>query len=894
MTMIVQAMAAHVKQMIAIATVVMVAGMTTGRTAQPNPQAELQGAPKAGITVLDKRTLLRRFFVDRTPVVLGNDGGFKQAFIPMGKTRSGQMRMVKIIDYQSPMPDKSWREADFDDSEWSRVRGSVERHRGQRSAKNPSALHDATRNSIICLRGKFLVDDPEKAGSLHLSLKYVGGVAVFVNGKELTRQHLPKGELKPETLAEKYPDDLYITANGNFLLHCTVEKNATKRMRADERKRLQKRFRYLKDLTIPSSMLRKGLNVLAMQLHRAPVNEAATKVERRWYDGMYRVPGLWAYVALGKMTLKASPGGIVTPNIGRPKGIQVWNCKPYATLSAYTFSDPGNRPAPIEIDALRNGTFSGRFGISSDTGIKNLKVVLSELVLAGGKAKLPDGAVSLRYGRPAVPMESSRARHLFDGLVEAIPSSVDVYGSRTGGAVVSLWLTVRVPKDTVPGLYQGKVTVQAEGLNRTTIPVQCRVYGWNLPEPVNYRVKNLNVFSPYSLALHYKVPLWSEAHYKLIEKSFKLMADINARRVDIDMVPVLRAEMSPIAHSMFRLIPKKGGGGYDYDFSVVDRIFDLVEKTMQAPLPLQVNCWGDDRMTDKHRKIIRGWRMNNKYVPLLDPATGKISHIENPPPGSEKNYQLWKPILDALRKRIEKRGWFAVTAFGHQSYCWFPSRGQVDVAKRIWPDGVWSFTAHSGTLNGCFKGSKRLRVPVRYSECVWTRGKYKPRGYTRLLKPGRGKSVWNSVERNGHKDSSSLSTLFRKPEEMIMRGHDGLGYMCSDFLPIQHPKRKGKTYLLNSGVGGVLGYSTRSFLAAGADGPIATGRYEMFREGIQQCEAILYLQRALDAKQLSEQLAGRVNAYLDKRSEAFLKPRPVNRRQSDRMLFALAAEVAAQ
>jgi hypothetical protein len=67
----------------------------------------------------------------------------------------------------------------------------------------------------------------------------------------------------------------------------------------------------------------------------------------------------------------------------------------------------------------------------------------------------------------------------------------------------------------------------------------------------------------------------------------------------------------------------------------------------------------------------------------------------------------------------------------------------------------------------------------------------------------------------------------------------------------------------------------------------------MFREGVQQCEAILYLERALKKKKISGDLGKRVDAYLDERSRAFMHPSwPLDRRDLDRRLFAMAAEVA--
>jgi hypothetical protein len=852
-----------------------------------------KSAESKRLVVLDQRTLLRTFPVYQTPVVINKEGESVPPFVP--RMHRGKLVKQPIPQYQSPLPEQGWQSVGFDDAAWARQRAPVETYRGQMSGRKLGALHAATPNSMICARAKFLVTDPEKAGDLRLSLRYVGGVAVYLNGKELTRQHLPKGELKPGTLAEEYPDDLYVAADGKHLL------NILKRQTKEEQARFRKRYRTLQDFVILASALRKGLNVLAVQLHRAPVNEAATLVIRRQYSGMYRVPGLWAYVALTNLTLTAPVNAAVKPNVERPSGTHVWNCARYDTISVNSYGDPGDEPSPIKIAAARNGSFSGRFVISSDATVEDLHVAFSALKLDGGDAELPDGSVRLRHGRRSVLSETSRDGHLYDAVRDGVPDRIRLFKKRVrlryrewldcDGAVLPVWATVEVPKDAKPGLYKGTVTLRAKGLNDTVLPVHCRVYGWTLRDPIDYRVRCLNIFSPYSLALHYKVPYWSEKHLELIEQSYKLMAAINARRVDIDLVPVLRARSAPIEHSMFRLVPKKDGDGYTYDFSIIEKVFDVIEKSMKAPLPLQVNCWGDDRKRGKNKKVIRAWAISNAHVPVLDPKTGKLSSIPNPPPGSEENYKFWKPILDELRKRIERRGWWAETALGHQSYCWPPAPEQVDIALRIWPDAVWNYSSHAGVLNGTFRGTKGKQMRVPYAECVWSQGRLSPRGYRQLLKAGRDKSVWNSSSRNGHNDSSALFVLLLKPEEMILRGHDGLGYMCSDFLPIE--QKKGRYYLLNSKVGNVLGNSTRSFLAAGPGGPAPTGRYEMFRDGVQLCEAMIYLQRALDAKNVQGDLAKRVNAYLDKRSQRFLKGWHVNRPSLDRELLVLAAEVEA-
>ncbi|MFO7899298.1 MAG: DUF6067 family protein [Planctomycetota bacterium] len=842
-----------------------------GTGSAAGPASKQDGAVK----VLSNDTVLRTFWVYRTPVVVTPEGELKPGRIP--RKHRGKMTYKTIPDYQSPLPARRWRSLGFDDSGWRLGKAPLEKYRGQATGRRLTALHTATRNSMICARAKFIVNDPGKADGLRVSLTYVGGAAVFVNGKELARNHLPEGELKPDTLAERYPDDLYVEPGNKYL-----------QWEKDNPEGFARRYRSLKDAGVPAGLLRKGVNVLAVQVFRAPVNEPATRVTRRPYSGMYRVPGLWAYAALRELRLTAPRGSAVQPNVGRPKGVQVWNCAPYETISAFRYGDPGDALGPIEVVAARNGVFSGRFVVSSDRAITGLEVAVSPLAQDDGPA-LPGEAVRLRYGRPAVASESWRPGHLFDGLDESIPPQVPVYKGRKAnedaGAVAPIWLTVRVPKAARPGTYEGDVTVRAKGLEPTAIPVRFTVYDWTLPDPIDWRVRHLNVLSPYSLAKHYDVPYWSDRHFELIAESMRLMAAINARRVSADLAVSPRTRSVDIENSMVHWI--KTAAGYRHDFSILEKYLDVVEKTMTKPLPLRVNCWGDF-----NRKKRDEW-VSAKVVAVRDPETGELSPLANPPPGSEENYRFWKPVLDELRRRIEKRGWWDVTAIGHQSYCWAPHPGTVHVAKRIWPDAVWSYTSHAGRLGGAFKGTEKgERMPIRYSECVWTQGKFDPRGYRRLLEPGRGRKMWNSVSRNQHKDNSPLLTLRRKPEEMILRGHDGLGYLCADFLPLPHPKREGRFYKLDANHGGVRGASTRSLLAAGPHGPIATGRYEMFRQGSQICEAIFFLERALQQKRITGELADRVDACLTRRGRVFIKGWHAGRRERDRTLFALAGEVA--
>ena len=89
--------------------------------------------------------------------------------------------------------------------------------------------------SKVCLRGKFAVTDPAAVKGLSLSVGYQGGLVVYVNGKEVKREHIEAGK----TLAEgPAGEDCKLTG-----------------------------------LAIPSNLLRKGVNVIGLEVVRAPYAE---------------------------------------------------------------------------------------------------------------------------------------------------------------------------------------------------------------------------------------------------------------------------------------------------------------------------------------------------------------------------------------------------------------------------------------------------------------------------------------------------------------------------------------------------------------------------------------------------------------------------------------------
>ena len=208
---------------------------------------------------------------------------------------------------------------------------------------------------------------------------------------------------------------------------------------------------------------------------------------------------------------------------------------------------------------------------------------------------------------------------------------------------------------------------------------------------------------------------------------------------------------------------------------------------------------------------------------------------------------------------------------GHNSYCYPAKPEVVSVFHRIWPDGVWSYTAHNGVLGASWSGlDKEVKTRVFHADSVWNAGKLTARGYQALLDPKRPRGYWCFTYRGCFYESSPLVDLRRIAEDQIMMGHDGVSDFGGDLFPLKNDK--GRLYLIGNGRGtGGPGNSTRAILAAGPDGAIASERFEMLREGTQLAEAILFIQRALNDGKLGEDLTQRCNTYLDRRGTGFLK-----------------------
>ena len=774
---------------------------------------------------------------------------------------SGQTVELKYVwlNHETPSPSADWMSPDFDDSTW--LRGPV-------GLAPKSALV-----SRVCLRGKFIVTDPHAVTGLQLSAGYRGGLVVYVNGRQVHREHISEGGHVAEGPAGEE--------------------------------------RTLSAFPIPEGLLTKDMNVVGLEVVRAPYPEAT---ENNVYEQN-------ACEILHVRLTSPGAAGLIS-NAVRPDGFQVWNADAMAVDFNADFGDQAEPLRPVQIAGARNGTFSGKVVVGSTESIHGLKA--TPAALEGASGTIPAANVRIRYGVPwgeqpqidntelrKVPVYGSYANRL-GALVEeplgefgvSVPHQSRLFyrfpkvsgkPEPVSGAAVPVWITVRVPADAAAGTYVGAVRVEAQGEEPVGVPVELRVADWALPDTQDYRTWVDMVHCPDTLSEEYGVPLWSDEHFEMIAKSLRLIGETGSRTL---YIPLLAQTNLGNEQSWVRWV--KRGDGYEYDFSLMERYLDLAEQAMGKPKALVFVVWevymmpastetdpSEARETNGHR----GWRKAQiagdvlkkegafgmgPMVTVYDPGTQKAENVSLPSHfEADASRRLWKPLFDELCERLRKRGLEDTMMVGLVNDAW-PTREEVEFIHDVTGGAPWVIQSHgSGIRNGLLYDV----APVGYESSVWS-VEFSDDGADRGDRHQgmvESRSGWNRDDLYAQYDRFSReyhpSIRWRHlAESSITGGQRGIGRLGADYWRVfrdNRGRRAGRIYERYPDSSWRNLVIPEALLAPGPNGPVATDRLEAFREGVQECEARIVIEEALAAEalraRLGPELAGRCEQYLHDR-----------------------------
>jgi len=864
---------------------------------------------------LEDGTIWRYFETWQTEVVQ-KDGGSRVRVDPVdpysafdankawqedGRGRAGQAGNAKAQEIAikeaakikgSDFPATGWMNPDFDDSAWPRT-------------ITPSRMSYRSL-ALICLRGKFMVNNPAAVTELNLDLSIQGGAVVYLNGKEVGRLGLPAGKIDNDTLADAYPDEAFFTsagcpikcdfsggqANADTMLMGEKE-FVSKEKDADLQARYAKRFRK-SHLKIPGIALRKGVNVLAIEAHRAPA--AAGMFTRLFpkvtgYDLTDRYLIMWNRASIEELTLTTPAGsGAITPNTSRPAAIQCWNLPVSEEVHPFLYGDPNETCAPIRLCGARNGAFSGQVVVSAKAPIKGLKATVTELKGAAGS--IPASAMRVRYARFVDKNNGiGLSAFGFTALEEAPPASVPLLAYRMAAerqaATQPIWLTVQVPKDAKAGDYTGTLTVSAEGLPATDVSVQLRVSNWTLPDPQDYQAYMALVESPDSLAMRYNVPMWSEEHWKLIDQCFQVLGLISTKDLTI---PLTRRTHFGNEQCMLSF-EKQAGGSYKPRLEILERYIDTAVKYVGKIPTLCFFIVERDA---------NGCPMISEY----DPATKTLKDGTAPAWGTPDAQKFWRPVFEGIRKILAKHGMEKSMALGYHENGtdgpWASPACLADAVAMV-PEARWTRLGHmfncrpmdpslSQTLE---KGPGnnpwgRVALVIGGSASIhwdpdtdrsffgWL-NPYPVIGYPRELtirlrdwRMAAEKMLLAGLPKpQGSWGMCDICGMFGRDKFL---GTKGLGPMGADFFPVlaggagaakpicgRYDVKDSSRLWYTVGLNGSL----TQIVGEGQNGPVSSPVVENLREGLEEQEAFIFCENAILKKKLGGDLAARCKKVCD-------------------------------
>ncbi len=533
----------------------------------------------------------------------------------------------------------------------------------------------------------------------------------------------------------------------------------------------------------------------------------------------------------------------------------------------------------VRLVAPRNGYCSGKV-------VAFESVTVDPPVLRGPGGTIPPEGVRIRYSvldspyqpepindRPWLPKQS-RLEPGYDVLMPSPPEDPEV---------LPVWLTVHVPADQAPGLYTG--TIEAAD---ASVPVEVRVSDWVCPDPSDWVTYMGLVHSPETVARHYGVERWSDEHWSLIEQTLEFAAALGNEMVSI---PVFhRNELGEHPWVRFR----KTEDGYEPDFRILERYLEVYDRVVGRPQTIVVMAW-DTRFRRARRRRNRGRQAIE--VPIVVEQDGEVTPVQVPAPGSPGSEKVFAPLLEGIRECVLAQGWPGDAVLVGWALDQRPSRKEVEFFKRIAPWARWAIFTHGRGDAGSDRktGAAEKTDGVRTVEGMEIGHYVHPYGLRVYPVPHKAANEPHTDGIVGGWDleypeypnyrvymyhTAPLAQYRSFPGGSMVRGstvykgrQQGSGAGMSN-IPLDFWEDEDGNSLLggrrNYWKSWVDAFHRRNsywLIAPGPKGPVGTERFEMLREGMQETEARIAIEKALEAGDLPTELAEECRTHLLERAK---------------------------
>ena len=205
------------------------------------------------------------------------------------------------------------------------------------------------------------------------------------------------------------------------------------------------------------------------------------------------------------------------------------------------------------------------------------------------------------------------------------------------------WVRVWIPQEAAAGLYTSELTVKNGSRVLGNLKLEVEVQRRTLPAPSHWAF-HLDLWqNPFAVARYHRVPLWSRAHFDLLEKELQSYADAGGKVITTSIIhhPWGGQTYDPF-ESMITWMKRVDGTWY-FDYTIFDK---WVELMMKVGVTQEIGCYS-----------MIPWKLSFQY---FDQATHSLKEMKMKP--EDPAYaDFWLTMLKDFARHLKAKGWFDIT-----------------------------------------------------------------------------------------------------------------------------------------------------------------------------------------------------------------------------------------
>ena len=151
-----------------------------------------------------------------------------------------------------------------------------------------------------------------------------------------------------------------------------------------------------------------------------------------------------------------------------------------------------------------------------------------------------------------------------------------------------VWVTIDIPADAEPGVYQTEIVVKAKGAGRIAMPVELEVIDQVLPDYTEWTF-HLDLWQhPSAVARALNLDMWSDEHFEAIKEQMRPLAEAGQKVITTTLNRDPWGSQCFDDYESMIVWTEKKDGSWSFDYTAFDR---YVETMMELGVKKQINCY---------------------------------------------------------------------------------------------------------------------------------------------------------------------------------------------------------------------------------------------------------------------------------------------------------------